>query len=64
METKCTDLEAENEAVRANMDKLDEDRGDVISHLKRILQRKVDEVSELTERIDALQMVLQYNKPC
>lgn len=46
-----------NEEYQRLYEELDEDRADVISYLKKLLQQKADEINELQERIDGLQKV-------
>lgn len=49
------ELEAKNEQLIADYKKLDEDRADVITYLKKNLQLKTDEGDELQERVLGLE---------
>ncbi|XP_077284485.1 cilia- and flagella-associated protein 157 [Arctopsyche grandis] len=52
----CNDeLEAKNEQLISDYKKLDEDRADVITFLKKNLQIKTDETEELQERVQGLE---------
>lgn len=55
LKTYNAELETRNEELEAEYKKLDEDRADVITYLKKTLQIKVDEVAELTERVQAIE---------
>lgn len=56
------ELEEKNETLNEKMTKLDEDRNDVIVYLKRILQEKNEEISELQSGVEKLQEELQGDK--
>lgn len=51
------ELQIENDEIKRNLTQLDEDRADVISYLKKDLKCKVEEISELWDRVNALQEV-------
>ncbi|KAG8036979.1 hypothetical protein G9C98_004301 [Cotesia typhae] len=48
-------LEAETETLKGKLSQLEEDRSDVIAHLKRILHQKTEEARELSERLLAME---------
>ncbi|XP_034941219.1 cilia- and flagella-associated protein 157 [Chelonus insularis] len=48
-------LEGEMEALKGKLAQLEDDRSDVIAHLKRILQQKTEEARELSERLAAME---------
>lgn len=57
-----TELEDKNEILNEKFTKLDEDRNDVIVYLKRILQERTEEISELQSGITKLQESLEQDK--
>jgi len=57
MKTRCLELEVSNEEYQKRYEQLDEDRADITAYLKRMLQEKEDEITELTERLEGTQKV-------
>lgn len=55
------ELEESNEELRQQVQKIDEDRSDIIIYLKRSLQEKVDETKELEERIKGVEESMQVS---
>ncbi|XP_066252051.1 cilia- and flagella-associated protein 157 [Euwallacea similis] len=53
------ELELKTEELHQDLDKNEEDKSDIITFLKRMLQEKTCEVSELEERITAMQETRQ-----
>lgn len=53
------ELEQKNEELTQNLEKVDEDKSDIITYLKRTLQEKTNEINELEERITGLQEIRQ-----
>jgi hypothetical protein len=51
------ELEMSNEEYQRKYEQLDEDRADIIAYLKRMVQEKENEITELKERLDGLQKV-------
>jgi hypothetical protein len=51
------ELETSNEEYQRRYEQLDEDRADIIAYLKRMVQEKENEITELEERLDGLQKV-------
>ncbi|KAL1122103.1 hypothetical protein AAG570_003509 [Ranatra chinensis] len=62
LQNYCDQLEQQNEEMRNKLSKLDSDSADIISHLKRTLQNKKEEIIELNERITALEQAKQTEK--
>lgn len=48
-------LEGEVETLKNKLSQLEDDRSDVIAHLKRILHQKTEEARELSERLLAME---------
>lgn len=46
-----------NEEYQKKYEQLDEDRADIIAYLKRMVQKKENEITELKERLEGLQKV-------
>lgn len=57
IKTRCLELEMSNEEYRKKFEQLDEDRADIIAYLKRMVQKKENEITELKERLEGLQKV-------
>ncbi|XP_076251657.1 cilia- and flagella-associated protein 157 [Rhynchophorus ferrugineus] len=53
------EFEEKNEELKQQNEKLDEDKSDIITYLKRMLQEKSNEINELEERITGLQEIRQ-----
>ncbi|KAJ9577935.1 hypothetical protein L9F63_025203, partial [Diploptera punctata] len=62
MKTRCLELEMSNEEYQRKYEQLDEDRADIIAYLKKMLQQKEDEITELKERLEGLQKTLEQDK--
>uniref|UniRef100_A0A1B6M0D5 Cilia- and flagella-associated protein 157 n=1 Tax=Graphocephala atropunctata TaxID=36148 RepID=A0A1B6M0D5_9HEMI len=62
LRSRCSELESENEDVKRSLQKLDEDRADIIAYLRRTLQAKADEIADLQERLVALQQTREAEK--
>lgn len=57
MKTRCLELEMSNEEYQKKYEQLDEDRADIIAYLKRMLQEREDEITEMKERLEGLEKV-------
>lgn len=55
LRSRNEELENEIEVVTKKFEQLKEDRSDVVAHLKRNLESKVEEARELNERLVALE---------
>ncbi|XP_063382227.1 cilia- and flagella-associated protein 157 [Cydia fagiglandana] len=55
LRTTVEELELRNEVIKKDYDKLDEDRTDIIAHLKRVLNNKNGEINELKEQVKTLE---------
>ncbi|XP_076652699.1 cilia- and flagella-associated protein 157 isoform X2 [Halictus rubicundus] len=55
LRTRNEELEVESEQVKEKLQQLEEDRADVIAHLKRNLEERIEESKELNERLTALE---------
>ncbi|XP_063623599.1 cilia- and flagella-associated protein 157-like [Cydia splendana] len=55
LRTTVEELELRNEEIKKAYDKLDEDRADIIAHLKRVLNNKNGEINELKEHVKTLE---------
>jgi hypothetical protein len=67
IKARCLELEMSNEEYQKRYEQLDEDRADIIAYLKRMVQEKEDEMTELKERLEGLHKVhdkaFQHNVP-
>lgn len=52
-----------NEEYQKKYEQLDEDRADIIAYLKRMVQEKENEITELKERLEGLQKVHDKSFP-
>ena len=55
MRTRNEHLESEAESLKVKLTELEDDRSDVVAHLKRVLQQKIEESRELSDRLLALE---------
>ncbi|XP_069694672.1 cilia- and flagella-associated protein 157-like [Periplaneta americana] len=62
LKVRCLELERSNEEYQKRYDQLDEERADIIAFLKKTLQEKEDEITELKERIEGLEKALEEEK--
>jgi hypothetical protein len=57
MKTRCLELEMSNEEYQKKYEQLDEDRADIVAYLKRLLQDRDGDITELRERLAGVQKV-------
>lgn len=55
MRSRNEELEHEVKVITKKLEQLKEDRSDVVAHLKRNLEAKIEEARELSERLLALE---------
>ncbi|KAG7202763.1 hypothetical protein KM043_009932 [Ampulex compressa] len=55
LRSRNEELENDAEIVKRKLQQLEEDRSDVVAHLKRSLEEKIEETREINERLSALQ---------
>lgn len=55
LRSRNEELENEMKVITKKFDQLQEDRSDVVAHLKRNLEEKMEEARELNERLSALE---------
>lgn len=55
LRSRNEELESEMKVITKKFDQLQEDRSDVVAHLKRNLEEKMEEARELNERLSALE---------
>lgn len=60
MKTRCLELEMSNEEYQKKYEQLNEDRADIIAYLKRMLQDREDEITEMKERLEGLEKVFLW----
>jgi hypothetical protein len=54
------ELEMSNEEYQKKYEQLNEDRADIIAYLKRMLQDREDEITEMKERLEGLEKVFLW----
>lgn len=59
MKEEYGELEKEHLKTKNDLDRVNEDRSDVIVYLEQILKSKVEEMDELQDRFDALRQVFR-----
>ncbi|XP_063987605.1 cilia- and flagella-associated protein 157 [Diachasmimorpha longicaudata] len=62
LKTRNEFLEGELDSLKAELTRLEDDRSDVVAHLKRILQQKTEEAKELGERLLAMEELRKDEK--
>ncbi|XP_015113027.1 cilia- and flagella-associated protein 157 [Diachasma alloeum] len=62
LKTRNEFLEGELDSLKAQLTRLEDDRSDVVAHLKRILQQKTEEAKELGERLLAMEELRKDEK--
>jgi len=67
MKARCLELEISNEEYQKKYEQLDEDRADIVAYLKKLLQEREGDITELRERLAGVQKVhdnsFLYNDP-
>lgn len=62
MKTRCLELEMSNEEYQKKYEQLDEDRADIVAYLKKLLQEREGDITELRERLAGVQKTLQQER--
>jgi len=62
MKTRCLELEMSNEEYQKKYEQLDEDRADIVAYLKKLLQEREGDITELRERLAGVQKTLEQER--